>query len=342
RALAQFVCDSADRETSSGRLLAEEMRDVLRRPGSGLYHDDLSQINDPIYFVEFAAHAGRHGLQFLAETQFTLGKDFNAPAEMLETLQQISGDVIQREQYLDFLECRRFRQTLLCHQNVPVSRDINMELLKSLQYVSFSSLGPSLLELDSDKAVKFAGARGASIWTAHPLAKAALQHLSENWPTSFTIEEIGSAALQRLSSAGVTLNSTPEFPEQELCELLLTAYGAGLVEAFPNPPHFVRQVSDRPISSPVARVQLQYGDVVASFLHTPFDVWDTLAKRLILLLEGSRDRAAILKELRPIIELEAAALNCGKAGTDPAETVQPLAAELEEALNNLARVPLLV
>src|SRR5262249_37832855 len=114
RALAQFVCDSADRETSSGRLLAEEMRDVLRRPRAGLYHDDLSQINDPIYFVEFAAHAGRHGLQFLAETQFTLGKDFNAPAEMLETLQQISGDVIQREQYLDFLECRRFRQTLLC------------------------------------------------------------------------------------------------------------------------------------------------------------------------------------------------------------------------------------
>ena len=36
----------------------------------GLFHDDLAPINDPVWFHEFAAHAGRHGLQYLAEAAF--------------------------------------------------------------------------------------------------------------------------------------------------------------------------------------------------------------------------------------------------------------------------------
>src|SRR5262245_38198622 len=140
RALAKFLCDSADQETGSGRLLAEEMREVLKRPEPGLYHDDLAPINEPVYFFQFVAHAGRHGLQFLAETQFTARQDVSATPEMAETLNRLSADIIQREQYLDFLECRRFRQTLLCHDRVPVSHEINFDALKSLKYVSFSRL----------------------------------------------------------------------------------------------------------------------------------------------------------------------------------------------------------
>src|SRR5262245_59779269 len=149
RALAQFVCDSADQETSSGRLLAEEMRQVLIRPEPGLYHDDLASINDPVYFFQFVSHAAKHGLQFLAETQFTAKQDVSAAPEMAETLSRLGADVVQREQYLDFLECRRFRQTLLCHDNIPIDRDINLDLLKSLKFVSLSHLGSPELELNS-------------------------------------------------------------------------------------------------------------------------------------------------------------------------------------------------
>jgi hypothetical protein len=69
-----------------------------------------------------------------------------------------------------------------------------------------------------------------------PLAKAALQHLSENWPAPFSIEQITSAALERLAAAGVAFDLNPESDGQEMCQLLLTAYGAGLVEALSRRP----------------------------------------------------------------------------------------------------------
>lgn len=343
RALAEFLASSADKETIVGRMLADEMGEVLARPGPGLYHDDLSPINVPVYFAQFASHAAKHGLQFLAETQFALGQEFHASGDMVESLQRISTDTIQREQYLDFVECRRFRQTLLCRDSIPVNRDLNLEILESLMYVSLGRLEPPELELNSSKAVKFAGSRRASLWTANPTAKAALQHLGENWPMPCTAEEIRSAAAERISRAGVSPDVTLNDGQEKLLELLLTAYGAGLVEALPKSPKFVVQVSERPVSSPIARLQLVQGNVVTSLLHTTFDVSDPLARQLILLMDGTRDRAAILQGLAPLIESGTVTLKRdNQPVTDRAGAMQLLVAQLEDALKNVARVPLLV
>jgi len=343
QALAQFLCQSADQETSIGRLLAEEMREVLKRPEAGIYHDDLASINEPVYFYQFAAHAAKHGLQFLAETQFTTRQDVSATPEMAETLSRLGADIVKREQYLDFLECRRFRQTMLCHDRVPVDRDIDFEVLKSAKYISLSRLECSQLELDSGKAVKFAGTRGASIWTAHPMAKAALQHLGENWPGAFTVEQLGSAAVERLSNAGLVLDSTWDSGGEDLCQLLLTAYGAGLVEALLEAPDFVLQVSDRPVSSPIARMQLRYGDMVSSLLHTTLEVSDPLAKKLVLLLDGTRDRSAIVEGLLPLIDSGEATVRIdNQPVTDRTAARCLMGDQLEEALRNIARIPLLI
>jgi hypothetical protein len=70
-------------------------------------------VNDPVYFHQFAAHAARHGLAFLAEAHFGAMQGADYPDSTRAALAQLSGDVLAREQYLDFLSCRRFRQTLL-------------------------------------------------------------------------------------------------------------------------------------------------------------------------------------------------------------------------------------
>ncbi len=41
--------------------------ELLERTDSALYHDDLCDIYEPVYFHEFAAHAAGHDLQYLGE-----------------------------------------------------------------------------------------------------------------------------------------------------------------------------------------------------------------------------------------------------------------------------------
>jgi len=343
RALAQFLADSGDKTSGYGRFLAEELRDVLKRHGSGLYHDELAPINAPVYFFQFADHAAKHGLQFLTETQFIVTQEINAQPEMMETLSRLGTDVVQREQYLDFMECRRFRQTLLCHDRTAVNRDLNLDIMKSFQYVSLSRLESPEMDLNFGTAVKFGGARGASMSTAHPLAKAALQHLSENWPAPFTIEQITSAALERLSAARVAFDSRQESVGQEMGQLLLTAYGAGLVEALSQPPGFTLNVSEFPVASPIARRQLTLGDTVTSLLHTTLEVADPLAKRLVSLLDGTRDRSALVEGLLPLIDSGEATVKIdNQPVTDRTEARRVMVCQLEEALKNIARIPLLI
>jgi methyltransferase-like protein/2-polyprenyl-3-methyl-5-hydroxy-6-metoxy-1,4-benzoquinol methylase len=343
RALAQFLADSNDKASSYGAFLAEELRDALTRKDSGLYHDELAAINAPIYFFQFADHAARHGLQFLTETQFVVTQEINAQPEMMETLSRLGADVVRREQYLDFMECRRFRQTLLCHDHAVVNRDLDLDIMKSFLYVSLSRLDSPEMDLNSGKTVRFCGSRGANMATAHPLAKAALQHLSENWPAPFSVEQITSAALKRLSAAGVPFDSSPQRDGQGMCQLLLSAYGAGLVEALSQPPGFTLNLSERPVASPVARKQLTLGDTVTSLLHTTLEITDPLARRLVLLLDGTRDRSALVEGLLPLIDSGEATVKIdNQPVTDKAAARRLMENQLEEALRNIARIPLLI
>jgi SAM-dependent methyltransferase len=74
---------------------------LAMRAGSDdlLFHDDLAPVNDPVWFRDFAAHAARHGLQYVGEA---------GPGP-----RDVSRDV-DVEQYADFVRMRAFRQSLLC------------------------------------------------------------------------------------------------------------------------------------------------------------------------------------------------------------------------------------
>ena len=78
---------------------------------SELAHDTLAVPNDPVYFHEFSAHAGRHGLAYLAEAEL---RTMSATGLTPETRTFLTSlDPQAREQYLDFLYFRRFRQSLV-------------------------------------------------------------------------------------------------------------------------------------------------------------------------------------------------------------------------------------
>ena len=122
RSLVKFLAEGHTAEGPYRDLLREELRRVgFEKDEAVLYHDDLSEVNDPVYFHEFAAHAAAHGLQYLGEADFFEMQDRLYPPHIAKELRELGErDVLLKEQYLDFLKLRRFRQTLLCRRGVPM------------------------------------------------------------------------------------------------------------------------------------------------------------------------------------------------------------------------------
>ena len=117
------VTDPAQRLAEARKLLARldhvEAEALRQLPDDSLFHDDLAPVNDPVWFRDFAAHAARHGLQYLGE----------ADSHKTFSREMPRGDVTEWEQYVDFLALRRFRQTLLCRSEIALDRSIGPESL---------------------------------------------------------------------------------------------------------------------------------------------------------------------------------------------------------------------
>lgn len=246
---------------------------ALEQSDSSLYHDELAPHHEAVLFTDFVAHAARHGLAFLAESDV-----FEMQASVLPD-ELAAADVIAREQYLDFFKNRMFRQTLLCHTDVE-RREPTAAVVRGMLAASPArpdgEAGPGRVE--------FRGPRGASLTTDDAAVKAALVALGEAWPRALPVAGLGGDAVG---------------------EALLRAYSVGLVQLHVWTPEIATAPSERPVASAVARLQAAEGTRITTLRHTSIDVPDDLGRRLITLLDGTRDRAALLAELgRPADELE--------------------------------------
>jgi hypothetical protein len=97
---------------------------------------------------------------------------------------------------------------------------------------------------------------------------------------------------------------------------------------------------ERPTASPLARLQARRADppLVSTLLHTAVRIDDALGRYALELLDGTRDRSAVLTALRRRAREEERATSAPGS----AETVEVSPARLEDTLRGLARLGLLV
>jgi len=316
-ALINFLASSAAKPPA----LAEEVESLQSRSASALFHDDLAETNQPVYFHQFAEHAGRHGLEYVGEAEFKALLHGGLSDETARTLKLVSGgDRIQEQQYLDFLRCRRFRQTLLCRRPaaLPERPDagavMHLRAASSLQPVSDGA------DAASDAEAEFRSPAGHTLKTNLPLAKAVLFSLSGRWPASVAFGDLAAEVALRLAGApGDTV---------ALAELLLRLSLSGVVELHALPPSFTLEVSARPRAFRLARLQAAQGRSVTTLRHTTVDLEDDLSRWMVSLLDGTKNR----RELQHGLEAFA-------AGRDRPGAVR--AEELERNLHSMARLALL-
>jgi methyltransferase-like protein len=344
RALVKFLAEAKEESDVYHMVLKREFDRALKYPDAGFFHDDLNPINQPVYFHEFMVHATHHGLQYLSEADILAMKEEPYPPHVAAVLSNLdSGDVIAREQYLDFLKCRAFRQTLLCRDGIELDRTFKPERLHDL-YVAAQvrPLSPSP-DVTSRCAEMFHGPGGAEIETDRPLVKTAFCHLGAIWPGSVAFGDLLMLVRSHLGYDDTGQNPNAEDDAQEVGNALLQAYGAGYVELHVQQPPFVTEVSERPIASALARLQLQQGNVVSTLRHTTLRIEDSLGRHLVMLLDGTRDRAALLEDLGELVQCGAATLSHeGKPLCDVQEALKYLPSGLEASLTGLARSAVLV
>lgn len=341
RALIKFLAESKEEPDLYHTLLKNELERLQLYREGHVYHDDLEKVNYPVYFHQFIAHAAEHNLQFLAEADFAeMGSGMFLPAvsEMLAQLSRARFEM--KEQYLDFLKGRAFRQTLLCRQGIELDRAPQPERMKSFRVASPARPVSPQPDIASDAVERFQGVKGTKLATHDPLAKAAITRLGKVHPRSLAFDELLTEAR---SLIGHDAEHDLEDDARELGEIILSAYGAGMVELRVREPHFTLEVSERPEVSPLARLQARHDTVVTNMRHESVMMDDPLSRHLLPVMDGTRDRAALLKSIATLIESgEVTTQEEGQPAKDRAEVLKTLSEGLEENLAEIARLALLI
>jgi len=229
-----------------------------------------------------------------------------------------------KEQYLDFLRLRRFRQTLLSVDGASPRAQADPSVVASLAVSGKPKPTTDTVDLSPGVAVTFTAERGAMAKTDLPLAKAALLELAIRWPGRVPFPELVRLAAQRLD------REPAEADADQLCEFLAPVWMAELVAFHGDLPRYVDTITERPTTSPLARIQLRSGPFASTLLHASMRFDDEPSRTMVQLLDGTRT-----------IDEVAAAM----AGAFPPEKrpdPSALRAGLERNLERMARGGLLV
>ncbi|MBL8480820.1 MAG: class I SAM-dependent methyltransferase [Rhodocyclaceae bacterium] len=309
-------------------VLESEYRRLADMSASGLYHDALADINAPVLFADFAAHAARHGLAYLDEAHFADAERIWLNAAFAAEVAELAGDRVAREQYADFARMRRFRQTLLVHAGRTVSAHPLAAAVRDMSVAARLTAGPA----DAAGARSFGDGKSGSITVADPARAHLLELLAQMAPARLPFAD----ALRFAGAADVEAQA-------DLAQFFLVLYSAGMAELELDRTPIACVVSERPAVSAYARWQVGQGAAVATPRGQVLQIEDALSRALIGLLDGK----ATVAEIAAALAAKVSAQNLPLPPSLPAnltvgELEAVLAARLPEKLAELARVGLLV
>ncbi len=291
----EFLGENLEKENLYGQIIRKEFSQMTDRTRENIFHDDLSDINQPFYFNEFVADAEKNNLQFLSEAEFYSSQTLQFAPKIRELLASFGDDIIKTEQYLDFVKGRRFRQTLLCRKNININRRISPEILRDFSLASQVKCASSNPNLKPKAVEKFISASTATFQLDHALTKTALVYLSKKWSKSIKFNDLiaESTALLKKENCEVSNEDI-----ETTTAILFQLFSAGFIKLHVFEPNFTTEIRDKPEVSRFARWQAKNGETVTSFTGLSLSLEDDLVRKLLLLPDGKRDKKAVLAELK--------------------------------------------
>lgn len=309
---------------TSFALLRGELEHFARSSDSLLHHDYLAEVNHGVTLPELAEHLARHGLEYVTDAnhldrspfvEHPLAKTFETPLE--------------RAAYADRLEMQRFRQAVVRRKRAasPVLEFVRGERL----WVASSAEPAARGDVKGNAPVRFKTLSGVELETTVPEGKLALYELGRVWPEALRLDDLAERVSEHLGTM-----VTPS----ALAKLFFESAASLAVRAFFRPPRSVHAVSRTPTASASARLDAAGARDVTNLHHEPvkFDV--PFHRELLSLLDGTRDRERLIRDVSDAIEAGRVVVS----GVDPkarASWEALMGREVDAGLARFARYALL-
>jgi methyltransferase-like protein len=313
-----------------GMLLKQESEKLRRCSDWYIYHEQLELNNDPVYFHEFVQRAHDCGLQFLAESELRAMLTDQLSPEIQAALREVGTSLVYSEQYLDFFRNRTFRQTLLCHRDVALNRNLDAESFRPLNFASALSPQSTITDIERCPSMVFERQGWPTITARGPICLAALLCLHDAWPEYVSAAELEQRVRTRLALAPATQESSRDF-----VDLLGTWFTKGIVKISVAPPACTSKISPLPLASVVARAQAKMGKLtVANLLHQNV-LLNSFDAHLLSLLDGTLDREGIVRRTIEYVQIKK------DSGSEQPHDAGSVGAKVQSGLESLASAALL-
>ncbi len=301
-----------DRLAAWNRMLMEEL-DRLDESHDGFFSAEITGTHHEAYtFKDLAARVRAGGLEILADAE-ALNPSLTGPLH--PTVKAATGivgtDLDDVEQFVDMVEGRAFRASVLVHAGLEIDRRVHGAPMRAVRFGSH--LAPPA-DFTPGRPATFSSPWGGTARIAAPLVQCTLDALARRWPEKLTFDEVVDAVGELVG------RELDEALQEELAMLLRVCAGSNLIDLGLRPLAARRLPGDRPEACPVARVHAAEGvSRVANDAHRAVPLED--ADHVVLpLLDGTRDRSALAAALSE--RLDSDDLEDANLPTDPAMAVE--------------------
>lgn len=331
---ARFLTENTGHLPTYRDILKFELEGMDDRGEANIFHDDLSEENRPFYFSEFIELAENHDLQYLSEAERFTAQPRNLPAEVIKKLDDLSKNIIEYEQYVDFFLSTRFRQTLLFRKENKVDRNFTPAKIKQF-YVS-SNLRPvsENVDISGTTEEKFTNPKGANAATNHPLTKTALMYLYESGTHRIKFADLIDKSRKLLAKKNFVSGDWKK--ESDItASLFFQIHSPNSIRFHVNQSGAVEKVSEKPKVSEFTRLQADRNQDITTFHGLNLSLDDEFMRELICLLDGTRNSENLTSEMVDKFHPDA-------EKADRPRIKEQTADQISQSLHQLAKFGLLV
>lgn len=180
----------------------QRLKSLKSHSSSYIYHEYLEAYNTPLYFSEFIKCIESHEMEYVSDTYLPI----DAPMLLGKTRFAYLKDIksrIKQLQAMDYMINQRFRRSLICHQQATVQQSFSPQDMMKVAYRG-SLVAKHMPSLRHQRKTKYYLRTNPRLFVtvSHPVSKAAIQVLADNYPSSIAYKDLLQQACQLVARAG--------------------------------------------------------------------------------------------------------------------------------------------